>query len=461
MSSFLTMLQLRPYVFGFMVAFLFLAVRLWGWRRTFLWLGLGYGIAWASEAMSIRTGFPYGWYFYKYENLRHDILLAGVPIWDSLSYTFLIFAGYTIVKYRWPRLSPAATAITGGVATMLLDIMIDPVSNLGERWFLGSIYYYPTGGAHFGVPISNYIGWGFVAWVVISMFQRLTEGSVRPEPVEGQSGGSTSSPRTGVNWFYPAFYIAIGIFNTAIAFWIGAPAIGIANSVMLLVISGIVFTKPRSILIALFVLFIYSPTSDASPKQKLPHFEDGDLIFLDLDCGAQCDAIEEVTLRQFKVEGPRLSHVGILHRENKKWMVIEAWDGVQDTPLEDVLARAGNRPWYWGRMNLLPQMIKNAVTEAKAQIGQPYNGDFVVTSPGKYCSELVADVFNDVAQPHTMFLYRPMTFGNIKDPHDTAAQTWRDYFTKRHQQIPEGKPGISPLGIFLSETITTHPGGTQ
>lgn len=454
MQSLLTMIQLRPYVFGFLVAFLFLAVRLWGWRRTFLWLGMGYGIAWASEAMSIRTGFPYGWYFYKYENLTRDILLAGVPIWDSLSYTFLIFAGYTVVQYRFPRLSPAATAMTGGLATMLLDIMIDPVSNLGERWFLGSIYYYPTGGWHFGVPISNYIGWFFVAWVVISLFQRITTVSLR-----GARQGDAAIPLAH-SWLYPAFYLAIGIFNTAIAFWISAPAIGIANTVILLVVGFVVFSRPRSIIMALLAFFLCTSTADATQKQKLPKFEDGDLIFLDLDCGAQCDAIEDVTLRQFKVDGPRLSHVGILHREKGQWMVLEAWDGVQDTPLATALARAGDRPWYWGRAKLTAEKRKNAVTVAKSHLGRPYNASFLLSDGGDYCSELVADAFNDVAQPTTLFLYRPMTFGNPRDPHDTAARTWRDYFAKRRQKIPEGQPGISPLGIFLSETVETHPGNT-
>lgn len=444
MQPLLTMLQLRPYVFGFLVAFLFLGIRRWGVARTLVWLMVGYGIAWASEALSIRTGFPYGWYFYKYENLTRDILVAGVPFWDSLSYTFLIFAGYTVTQYRWLRLSPAATAMVGGAATMILDIMIDPVSNLGERWFLGSIYYYPTGGAHFGVPISNYIGWFFVSWLVISVFQRF----------ECQMPTHQKRP---LNFLYPAFYLAIGAFNTAIAFWIDAPAIGIANTVILVIVGIVLFAKPRTVLIALFVLVLYTPTSNAA--QKLPQFEDGDLIFLDLDCGAICDAIEDVTLRQFQVDGPRLSHVGILHREKGKWMVLEAWDNVQDTPLDVVLARAGSRPWYWGRVNLMPDARRKAVTIAKSHLGRPYDPEFLITNDGDYCSELVAEAFNDAALPRTAFFYRPMSFGNPKNPKDAAAQTWRDYFAKRQQKIPAGEPGISPLGIFLSANVTTHVGG--
>jgi len=82
---------------------------------------------------------------------------------------------------------------------------------------LGSIYYYPSGGAHFGVPISNYLGWFFVAWIVIL------------------AAAPTSSKIKNLNWFYPAFYLAIGIFNSAIALWIGAFNIVAANSAILAV----------------------------------------------------------------------------------------------------------------------------------------------------------------------------------------------------------------------------------
>ena len=56
---------------------------------------------------------------------------------------------------------------------MGLDVVIDPLTALGDRWFLGRIYYYPHGGLYFGVPLSNFAGWILVAFCIIGIYQRL------------------------------------------------------------------------------------------------------------------------------------------------------------------------------------------------------------------------------------------------------------------------------------------------
>src|SRR5439155_1461572 len=63
--------------------------------------------------------------------------------------------------------------VTGAFLTTLMDLVIDPLTVRGERWFLGRIYYYPEGGIHFGVPLSNYAGWFLVAAASIAAFQAL------------------------------------------------------------------------------------------------------------------------------------------------------------------------------------------------------------------------------------------------------------------------------------------------
>ncbi len=171
----------RWYVVAFLLSYLGIASLHWGWRRTFKLLILGYFIAWASEASSIRNGFPYGDYSYRYENMPGELFFFGVPVWDSLSYVFLSFAGYMtalLLRSRWNPYQPLnalqrgwKTVLGGAALTMILDIVIDPVANLGKHWFLGDVYFYPHGGLYFGVPLSNFAGWFLTTLAILAAFR--------------------------------------------------------------------------------------------------------------------------------------------------------------------------------------------------------------------------------------------------------------------------------------------------
>ncbi len=251
----LTTIVRRPYVFAFLAAYLFLAHRLWGWRRTLLWLVSGYLIAWLSEFASINTGFPYGWYFYKYANMPGELMVAGVPFFDSLSYPFLIFAGYATADFliRGSGIRdqgsggetcslfpvPCSLILLGSFLTMLLDVIIDPVAKLGGQWFLGDIYWYEHPGSYFGIPVTNFFGWFLVPLVVIAFnalawkaFPRLFHRTIGP-----------SDHRT--TWLYPLFYTAIALFNIAISFWIGAWHLAFCSSGLLITIMGIVVLRRK------------------------------------------------------------------------------------------------------------------------------------------------------------------------------------------------------------------------
>ncbi|MBI4211182.1 MAG: carotenoid biosynthesis protein [Deltaproteobacteria bacterium] len=209
----------RPYVFAFLVAYLILACRLWGGARTIIWLISGYTIAWASELSSIHNNFPYGEYHYIYENMPGELMNAGVPFFDSLSYPFLIFAGYTTAKFF--KLPPL---FFGALFTMLIDVIIDPLATMGDKWFLGQIHYYAHPGIYFGVPLTNFAGWFLVAFAVIGV-NELVWSFLR-----GRAQHAAPLPERTLNWLYPAFYLGIALFNIAISFWIGEWELGLASS---------------------------------------------------------------------------------------------------------------------------------------------------------------------------------------------------------------------------------------
>ncbi len=222
MEILITTITKRPYVFAFLTAYLVLAWRLWGPKRTFIWLVFGYLIAWLSEVSSINNGFPYGEYHYIYENLRGELLVAGVPFFDSLSYPFMVFAGFSLAKILLvdssSKFAPFKAIVLGAFLTMLLDVMVDPVTRLGARWFLGEIYYYANEGFYFGVPLSNFAGWFIVPLAIIAFNALLWRAfpSLNADPFYSRVNANSKTNLL----LYAGFYFGIAAFELSITIYL-------------------------------------------------------------------------------------------------------------------------------------------------------------------------------------------------------------------------------------------------
>jgi len=198
-------LVLRPYVFGFLAAYLVLAVRDLGPRGAAGLLVWGFAVAFAAEYASTRIGVPFGLYHYTGATRGQELYVSNVPLFDSLSFPFLAYAAWCVARSAWPAASPTRTVAAAGVLMMWLDVVIDPAAVRGDRWFLGRIFYYPDGGVYFGVPLSNFAGWVIVGWVILGGYALATRGR-RP----------SGSARLGVLLYY-----GILVFNLSVTLWIG------------------------------------------------------------------------------------------------------------------------------------------------------------------------------------------------------------------------------------------------
>jgi len=177
----------------------------------------------------------------------------------------------------------------------------------------------------------------------------------------------------------------------------------------------------------------------------------GDLIFQDLNCPELCDAIEAVTKAQFHVDGPSLSHVGIVIADGRKISVLEAYDSsVTLTPIEKVLARPQNgspKIIHLESLNDLPKGFSKRIAGAvRKYMGRGYDDYFAIGNNSYYCSELVYEIFKQANNGGEFFHLIPMTFG---EPGSKEHGVWKKYFDGLSMPIPEGRPGISPLGIWL------------
>ena len=217
MDLLLGTIALRPYVFVFLAIFLLAGARDLGWRRTLLFAGWVWPVAWLAEFSSTRTGIPFGLYHYTGDTRGRELFIGNVPLMDSLSFTFLAYASFCLARLVWARRMPSATAITllSGVLMMLLDIVIDPLAVRGDRWFLGRIFFYPDGGPYFGVPLSNFLGWFIVGVAGVGgyLWLRLTR-------VRNPAHKSPEIIALTRVWPGIALYYAVLVFNLALTAWI-------------------------------------------------------------------------------------------------------------------------------------------------------------------------------------------------------------------------------------------------
>jgi Permuted papain-like amidase enzyme, YaeF/YiiX, C92 family len=202
--------------------------------------------------------------------------------------------------------------------------------------------------------------------------------------------------------------------------------------------------------IAMIVSFVLSALMPASLWGG-EGLRTGDLIFQDLACGELCDAIEAVTREQFHAPGPALSHVGVVVRKGAKTFVLEAYgDRVRLTPLADVRARqqdSSMRVIPLATLHGVPEGFRGRVAHlADRFIGKPYDNRFVVGDDAYYCSDLVYEMFKEANGGKEFFHLTPMTFGT---PGSDARKVWKRYFDGFGIPIPEGQPGLSPLGMWL------------
>lgn len=225
---------LRPYVVGFLAFFLVAASRDLGRVRAVGFLLWGFLVALAAELLSTRVAIPFGLYHYTGETAGAELFLSNVPFFSPLSFPFLAYASFCLARRalgpgwadsRAGRLRLVALA---GALMTLLDVVIDPLAVRGGRWFLGHVFSYPDGGAYFGVPLSNFVGWLLVGWATVGGYVWAAERA------------GLGSPRLGI-----ALYYMVLAVNLTVTLWIGEFVIAGAGIVVQMAVFLLLYNVSR------------------------------------------------------------------------------------------------------------------------------------------------------------------------------------------------------------------------
>jgi putative membrane protein len=152
----------------------------YGWKGFGAYVLIAGTVAFACEACSIATGFPFGFYTHHQAGPKP----LGVPIPVVIGYVVLGWFGWTLAKLIVRDVPGDAGGIyrftTPVVASFILAGFDYPYDPIGSAVLNMYAYRYPSG--QFGVPLVNYLGWLFTGWVFFQAFA-LVEGRFRSSSI--------------------------------------------------------------------------------------------------------------------------------------------------------------------------------------------------------------------------------------------------------------------------------------
>jgi uncharacterized membrane protein len=214
----------RWYVTIFGLAFLFFAVRQLGWRKTVIYGVLAFGVGALAENGSVHFGFPYTTYAFNPALRGKELWIGDVPLFVPLSYTFMGYFAFaagrllasgpwrTRARYWWQEF------LLAWILAVWALWVVDPVSRLGDDFYLGRVFRYRGPGFWFGLPLGSQLGFALTSLVLLALLFFLGRG----ETDRRVEGGLIRHPHFGalITWHAQVFHMAV------IAFVVGADAIG-------------------------------------------------------------------------------------------------------------------------------------------------------------------------------------------------------------------------------------------
>ena len=147
----------------------------YGLRRILVFFAICLTLASAMESMGVLTGFPFGHYYFT--GLMGP-KLGEVPVLLSFAYVGLAYVSWTLARLILRNLEGPvsgslliALPLLASCIMLAWDLSMDPIWGTVLRAWI-----WQQGGAYFGVPLSNFVGWYLTQYVIYQLFALYLRG---------------------------------------------------------------------------------------------------------------------------------------------------------------------------------------------------------------------------------------------------------------------------------------------
>jgi uncharacterized membrane protein len=146
------------------------AVLFYGWKDGIALFAICLVITFAMENIGAATGWPFGHYHFEVgADLPHVGVIPVIvgPLWFGMGYFSWHVAAVLLGAPSRPsrKFERLALPIVAAFVMTEWDVVMEPAeSTIAKAWI------WHDGGAHFGVPLTNYAGWLLTSWLFYQAF---------------------------------------------------------------------------------------------------------------------------------------------------------------------------------------------------------------------------------------------------------------------------------------------------
>jgi uncharacterized membrane protein len=147
------------------------AVLILGWKDAVVFVLIVLVMTFSLENIGVATGVPFGSYHFEVGATLPRIGLIPIvvgPLWFGMGYFSWIVAETLLLEpddqFRTKFQIVSLPLVAAFVMTQWDVVMDPPEATISKAWV------WHDGGAHFGVPLSNYLGWLLTSWLFFQVF---------------------------------------------------------------------------------------------------------------------------------------------------------------------------------------------------------------------------------------------------------------------------------------------------